>query len=98
MGGRCGASRTDAPTSVMLRITTSTDAAASIGHSSGQTTDAAVRHGLGAALAGRLAAETMAGTASLLEARGYDTLTVRREVTSPGGITAHHAPWLIAAR
>jgi pyrroline-5-carboxylate reductase len=50
--------------------------------------DAAVRHGLSAAMAGRLAAETMAGTASLLEARGYDTLTVRREVTSPGGITA----------
>lgn len=50
--------------------------------------DAAVRHGLKPALAGRLAAETMSGTASLLEARAYDTLTVRREVTSPGGITA----------
>lgn len=50
--------------------------------------DAAVRHGLGAALASRLAAETMAGTAALLQARAYDTLAVRREVTSPGGITA----------
>ena len=50
--------------------------------------DAAVRHGLTPALAGRLAAETMSGTASLLENRSYDTLTVRREVTSPGGTTA----------
>jgi pyrroline-5-carboxylate reductase len=50
--------------------------------------DAAVRHGLGPALAGRLVAETMAGTAVLLAARDYDTLTVRREVTSPGGSTA----------
>jgi pyrroline-5-carboxylate reductase len=30
----------------------------------------------------------MSGTAALLAARGYDTLTVRREVTSPGGSTA----------
>jgi pyrroline-5-carboxylate reductase len=50
--------------------------------------DAAVRHGLPAALGARLVAETMAGTASLLAARDYDTLTVRREVTSPGGSTA----------
>jgi pyrroline-5-carboxylate reductase len=50
--------------------------------------DAAVRHGLGAHLAGRLVAETMAGTAALLGAREYDTLAVRREVTSPGGSTA----------
>lgn len=50
--------------------------------------DAAVRHGLKADLAGSLAAETMAGTAALLRERGYDTLTVRREVTSPGGSTA----------
>jgi pyrroline-5-carboxylate reductase len=49
--------------------------------------DAAVRHGLKPALAGRLAAETMSGTALLLEHRAYDTLTVRREVTSPGGTT-----------
>ena len=50
--------------------------------------DAAVRHGLPAAIAGRLATETMAGTAALLERRGFDTIGVRREVTSPGGSTA----------
>jgi pyrroline-5-carboxylate reductase len=50
--------------------------------------DAAVRYGLAPGLAGRLAAGTMTGTAALLEARDYDTLTVRREVTSPGGTTA----------
>jgi pyrroline-5-carboxylate reductase len=50
--------------------------------------DAAVRHGLKPDLAGSLAAETMAGTAALLQERGHDTLTVRREVTSPGGSTA----------
>jgi pyrroline-5-carboxylate reductase len=50
--------------------------------------DAAVRMGLKPALASELVAETMAGTATLLEKRDYDTLTVRREVTSPGGSTA----------
>lgn len=50
--------------------------------------EAAVKHGLSAPLAGRLVAETMAGTAALLAARDFDTLTVRREVTSPGGGTA----------
>ena len=50
--------------------------------------DAAVRHGLGAALASRLVVDTMSGTAALLRARDYDTLAVRREVTSPGGTTA----------
>lgn len=50
--------------------------------------DAAVRHGLRPDLAGRLVAETMSGTAALLEQRGFDTLAVRREVTSPGGSTA----------
>jgi pyrroline-5-carboxylate reductase len=50
--------------------------------------DAAVRYGLAAPLAGRLVAETMAGTAELLAARDHDTLAVRREVTSPGGGTA----------
>jgi pyrroline-5-carboxylate reductase len=50
--------------------------------------DAAVRHGLGAAIAGRLVTETMAGTAALIEHRAHDTLAVRREVTSPGGSTA----------
>lgn len=50
--------------------------------------DAAVRHGVAPALASQLVAETMAGTAALLELRDYDTLAVRREVTSPGGTTA----------
>jgi pyrroline-5-carboxylate reductase len=50
--------------------------------------DAAVRYGLTPALANQLIADTMAGTAGLLARRGYDTLAVRREVTSPGGLTA----------
>ena len=50
--------------------------------------DAAIRHGLGSAIAAPLVTETMGGTAALIEARGYDTLAVRREVTSPGGSTA----------
>lgn len=50
--------------------------------------DAAVRHGLAAPLASGLVVETIAGTAELLATRGYDTLAVRREVTSPGGSTA----------
>ncbi|HZU61329.1 MAG TPA: pyrroline-5-carboxylate reductase, partial [Solirubrobacteraceae bacterium] len=50
--------------------------------------DAGVRRGLPAALASQLVVETMAGTAALLAHRGYDTLAVRREVTSPGGVTA----------
>ncbi len=50
--------------------------------------DAAVRRGLNATLASRLVVETMSGTAALLAAREYDTLAIRREVTSPGGTTA----------
>jgi pyrroline-5-carboxylate reductase len=50
--------------------------------------DAAVRHGLPPELAARLVVGTMTGTGALLEARGYDTLAVRRGVTSPGGSTA----------
>ena len=50
--------------------------------------DAAVRHGIKPAMAAQLVAETMSGTAELLRARDYDTLAVRREVTSPGGSTA----------
>ncbi len=50
--------------------------------------DAGVRHGLPPSLAGALVADTMSGTAALLAARDYDTLAVRREVTSPGGSTA----------
>ena len=50
--------------------------------------DAAVRHGLAPALADRIVAETMEGTAELLAHRDYDTRALRREVTSPGGSTA----------
>ncbi len=50
--------------------------------------DAVIRYGLSAELASKLVVETLAGTAELLAARGYDTLSVRREVASPGGWTA----------
>ncbi len=50
--------------------------------------DAAVRRGLSSAQAAELVGETMAGSAELLRARGWDTLAVRREVASPGGTTA----------
>jgi pyrroline-5-carboxylate reductase len=50
--------------------------------------DAGVRRGIPAAQASALVTETLAGTAELLRERGYDTLAVRREVTSPGGTTA----------
>lgn len=50
--------------------------------------DAAVRHGLKPAHASALVAQTMTGTAALLQANDGDTLAVRRAVTSPGGVTA----------
>jgi pyrroline-5-carboxylate reductase len=50
--------------------------------------DAGVRHGLAPEQASRLVVQTMAGTAELLRRQGYDTLAVRRAVTSPGGSTA----------
>jgi len=50
--------------------------------------DAGVRHGLTADQAARLVVQTMAGTAELLRREEYDTLAVRRAVTSPGGSTA----------
>jgi pyrroline-5-carboxylate reductase len=50
--------------------------------------DAGVRRGIPPAQASALVTETLAGTAELLRKRGYDTLAVRREVTSPGGTTA----------
>jgi pyrroline-5-carboxylate reductase len=50
--------------------------------------DAGVRAGLPADVAGELVAASIGGTAALLQARNMDTLTVRRAVTSPGGITA----------
>ncbi len=59
--------------------------------------DAAVRHGLAPTLASQLVIETTTGTAALLGARDYDTLAVRREVTSPGGSTARGLRALEAA-
>ena len=50
--------------------------------------DAGVRRGLPADVAAEMVVQTIAGTAELLARRGYDTLAVRREVTSPGGSTA----------
>jgi pyrroline-5-carboxylate reductase len=50
--------------------------------------DAAVGQGIAAPLAASLVSESLAGAAALLAARGMDTLSVRREVTSPGGMTA----------
>ncbi len=50
--------------------------------------DAGVRAGLPADTAAELVVQTMAGTAALLRARDFDTLAVRRSVTSPGGSTA----------
>jgi pyrroline-5-carboxylate reductase len=50
--------------------------------------DAGVRKGVPAAQGAELVVQTLAGTAELLRRRGYDTVAVRREVTSPGGITA----------
>lgn len=50
--------------------------------------DAAVRLGMPPDLAAELATQTAAGTAALIASRDYDTLAVRRAVTSPGGSTA----------
>jgi pyrroline-5-carboxylate reductase len=50
--------------------------------------DAAVGQGIPAAQAAVLVGGALAGSAALLQARDMDTLAVRREVTSPGGMTA----------
>ena len=50
--------------------------------------DAGVRRGIPAEQGAELVVQTLTGTAELLRRRGYDTLAVRREVSSPGGITA----------
>ncbi len=50
--------------------------------------DAGIRRGLSPQVASTLVTETMAGAAALLRAREYDTLALRRAVTSPGGTTA----------
>lgn len=49
--------------------------------------DSGVRFGLTPDVAAQLAISAMAGTAALIQARGNDTLEVRREVASPGGST-----------
>jgi pyrroline-5-carboxylate reductase len=50
--------------------------------------DAGVRRGIPATQGAELVVQTLAGTAELLRRRGYDTMAVRREVSSPGGLTA----------
>jgi pyrroline-5-carboxylate reductase len=50
--------------------------------------DAGVRRGLQPADAGRMVVEAMAGTAAVLRENDFDTLALRRRVTSPGGSTA----------
>ena len=51
-------------------------------------TDAGVEQGLTAAQAARLAVSTMGGSAALLASRRDDAPSVKRQVTSPGGVTA----------
>lgn len=50
--------------------------------------DAGVRRGIPATQGAELVVQTLAGTAELLRRRNYDTMAVRREVSSPGGLTA----------
>ncbi|HEX4435338.1 MAG TPA: pyrroline-5-carboxylate reductase [Solirubrobacteraceae bacterium] len=50
--------------------------------------DAGVRRGIPAAQGAELVVQTLAGTAELLRRRENDTMAIRREVTSPGGLTA----------
>jgi pyrroline-5-carboxylate reductase len=50
--------------------------------------DAGVEQGLTAAQAAELAVVTMAGSAALLARRQGDATSLRRQVTSPGGVTA----------
>jgi pyrroline-5-carboxylate reductase len=50
--------------------------------------DAGIRRGIPAVLGAPLVVQTLAGTAELLRRRDYDTQAVRREVASPGGVTA----------
>jgi pyrroline-5-carboxylate reductase len=50
--------------------------------------DAAVAQGIPAPVAANLVGASLAGSAALLQAHDMDTLGVRRQVTSPGGVTA----------
>jgi pyrroline-5-carboxylate reductase len=49
--------------------------------------EAGLRYGIPAAQGAELVVQTLAGTAELLRQRSYDTVAVRREVSSPGGVT-----------
>jgi pyrroline-5-carboxylate reductase len=49
--------------------------------------EAGVRYGIPADAGARLVVQTLAGTAELLRERSYDTLGLRRAVSSPGGLT-----------
>ena len=49
--------------------------------------DAGVRQGLEHDTAGRMAVDTLAGTAAVLSEHDLDTAGLRRRVTSPGGMT-----------
>jgi pyrroline-5-carboxylate reductase len=50
--------------------------------------DAGVRRGIPAPQGAELVVQTLAGTAELLRRRDNDTMAIRREVSSPGGLTA----------
>jgi pyrroline-5-carboxylate reductase len=50
--------------------------------------DAGVRRGIPAPQGAELVVQTLAGTAELLRRRANDTMAIRREVASPGGLTA----------
>jgi pyrroline-5-carboxylate reductase len=50
--------------------------------------DAGVRRGIPALQGAELVVQTLAGTAELLRRRDNDTQAIRREVASPGGVTA----------
>ncbi len=50
--------------------------------------DAGVRRGIPATQGAELVVQTLAGTAELLRRRSNDTMAIRREVASPGGLTA----------
>lgn len=59
--------------------------------------DAGVRHGLEREEAGRLVAETVAGTGALLADAGLPPAELRQRVTSPGGLTERGTAALEAA-
>jgi pyrroline-5-carboxylate reductase len=59
--------------------------------------DAGVRQGLEHGTAGRMAVDTLAGTAAVLGEHDLDTAELRRRVTSPGGMTERGLKVLEAA-